>query len=386
MKKATMIKNIFLISTAALALSSCSTFFDKDNTPAPAPLVNFQTEASVKPVWSSRVSNGTGNNYVRLAPTIANGTIYTVSAYGVITANDAATGKSTWKTNIGAEITGGAAATDGRIYAGTREGELYSLNQADGKMLWQADASSEILAPAAANHSIVLAKAIDGSVTAFSTENGHQLWKHQQTEPNLILRGSSAPQLLGDSAIVGFENGDLLKLSLRNGRVQWQKTIAEPKGIFAIQRMVDIDADPIVAGSRVYVATYQGRIAALNTASGEEIWNHDISSYSGMTTDSSKVYITDAQGNLWAFNASNGNVSWEQTKLYARTLTGPASIGNYIVVGDAEGYLHWISKVDGHFVARTLVNKSGIIAAPIVYNNTVYVYTRDGHLAAYTVR
>ncbi len=385
MKKIKFTQKLLTVALT-LSMTACGTFFDKDNTPAPAALVDFQTQASVKSLWYTSTGAGSNNDYLKLTPAISGMTIFTASNNGVIAANDIQTGKSLWKTNTGGDISGGTATDADRVYAGSRDGDLFALDQHNGKIVWKANSSSEILAPAAANNRTVLVKSIDGRVTAFSTENGQFLWKYQQTEPNLILRGSSAPQITRDSAIIGFENGGLIKLAVHNGRVQWEKTIADPQGIFAIQRMIDIDADPVIAGNRIYAATYQGRIAALDLSSGNEFWNHDISSYSGIATDGSKVYVSDAESHIWAFNASNGAVNWQQTKLQARTVTGPALIGNYLVVGDAEGYLHWMSKQDGHFVARTWVNKSGIAATPIVNNNVLYVYTKDGHLAAYTIR
>jgi len=385
MKKITLQQNIFFVFMLALSLSACSSLFDKDNTPSPSPLVNFPTEAKTARLWYTSTGAGSNSDYLKLMPAIAGTSIFTASKNGVVAANDRQTGKSLWQTNTGADISGGTATYAGLVYVGTREGDVYALNQSNGKIIWKAASSSEILAPPAASDDIVLVKTIDGRVTAFSNTDGHERWKYQQTEPNLILRGSSAPQIIHGSAIVGFENGDLAKLRLRDGDVQWQKTIADPQGIFAIQRMIDIDADPIVIGNRVYAATYQGRIAALDLSSGNELWNHDISSYSGIAADGNKVYVSDAQSHVWAFNATGGAVSWQQTQLAARTITGPALISRYVVVGDAEGYLHWMSKQDGHFVARTFVNKSGIAATPIVNEDVLYVYSKDGHLAAYTV-
>ncbi len=380
--KLKFIKNLAVASFFVVSLNACSTFFDKDNTPTPSPLVDFTQQVPVKSLWYK--GTGRGAN-LKLAPTLSGNTIFTASQNGVVSANDSLTGKSFWQTNTGSDITGGTAVDANYVYVGGREGNVYALNQANGSIAWKATSSSEILAPAASNGNTVLVKTIDGRVTAFSTADGHELWKYQETEPSLILRGSSAPQIARGSAIVGFENGDLVKLTLNNGREEWQRTIADAQGLFAIQRMIDIDADPIILGNRVYAATYQGRIAALDLSSGEELWNHDISSYSGIAANGSSVFVSDAKSHVWAFNANGGALRWEQTKLEARTITGPALIGNYVVVGDAEGYLHWMNQQDGHFVARTRVNSSGILAAPIVKQNVLYVYTKDGHVAAYTV-
>jgi outer membrane protein assembly factor BamB len=260
---------------------------------------------------------------------------------------------------------------------------VIALNPDQGKSLWQSHASSEILAPPAASHGIVLAKAIDGKLVAFSAQDGHVLWRYHQQEPNLILRGASTPKVNNDIIIVGFANSNLAKINLNDGGLLWQKTIATPESSFAIQRMVDIDADPIIVGNRIYVATYQGKIAALELGSGKELWNHDISSYAGIAADQENVYVADASSHIWSFNSDNGGVNWRQIQLAARGITGPAIMGQFIVVGDAEGYLHWLNKHDGHFVARTYVNSSGIGAAPVVNNNVLYVVTKDGHLSAY---
>ena len=148
--------------------------------------------------------------------------------------------------------------------------------------------------------------------------------------------------------------------------------------------MIDVDADPVIFEHHLYAATYQGKIASFDWLSGNTLWSHDISSYTGMTADNNTVYISDAQGIIWAFNADSGLVNWRQTELNARIVTGPAVLGNYLVVGDAEGYLHWLGKNDGHLAARQRVG-SAIYAAPVVENNVVYTLTNEGYLAAYTL-
>ncbi|HEX4044718.1 MAG TPA: PQQ-binding-like beta-propeller repeat protein, partial [Gammaproteobacteria bacterium] len=183
---------------------------------------------------------------------------------------------------------------------------------------------------------------------------------------------------------LGFANGNLAKFSLREGQLIWTRPIATPEGAFAIQRMIDIDADPLVFQHTIYAATYQGNIASLDWTSGQSMWTHKISSYTGMAADQNTIYITDAQGYLWAFNAENGTVKWQQKQLAARILTGPAVLQNYVVVGDAQGYLHWLDKRDGHFVAREKIRP--LYTAPVVQGDVVYIYTHNGYLSAYTLR
>src|SRR6185312_13059364 len=219
------IKNLAFVSFFILSLNACSTFFDKDNTPLPTPLVDFTQQVSVKSLWNTRTGVGANNHYLKLTPAIFGNTIFTSNQNGVVTANDIQTGKSLWQTNTGGALSGGAAVDADHVYVGGRGGDVYALNQSNGTIAWKTQSSSEILAPAAASGATVLVKTIDGRVTAFSTVDGHEVWKYQETEPNLILRGSSAPQIARGSAIVGFENGDLVKLTLRDGREEWQQAL-----------------------------------------------------------------------------------------------------------------------------------------------------------------
>ncbi len=377
------IQCVMTLAAMAFTLSACGALFDKDNTPTPAPLVAFTPEITPHKLWSTQVGSGAHGEYLKLPIALSEDRLFSASQNGYVTATDRLTGKTIWRRYVDLSITSGVSVGDHQVFIGGRDGSVAALEKTDGKLLWKAYASSEILAPVTAGHGVVIAKSIDDRLTAFSAAEGHPLWHYQKTVPGMILHGSSAPQLTHDSVIAGFEDGTLSRLSLRQGHLAWQQVIAIPEGSFLIQRMVDIDADPIIVGDKVYVATYQGQVAALELANGNILWTHAISSYSGMAADASQVYVSDAQGRLWAFNAHNGEVNWQQTGLTARNITGPALIGPYLVVGDAEGYLHWINKQNGKFVARVSVNRSGILATPIADHGVLYIYTKDGLLQAY---
>jgi len=378
--------NFFFIGMLSLCLCACSCFFDKDNTPPPSPLVNFKPSATVTQNYRVKTNSGVGSDYLKLGAAVTDTLVYTADKKGDVTASNKLTGKKLWEVNIGIQISAGPAANDQIIVVGSRHGDVVALNPQNGSIRWQTKASSEILARPTIQHNIVLIKAIDGNLSAFDGNDGHALWHYQQTEPSLILRNSSSIQAEDDMLIAGFANGNLAKLTLANGSLQWQTPIAHPQGSFAIERMIDIDADPIISGQTVFAATYQGHIASLNLLTGREYWSHDLSSYTGMTADRQNIYVTDAKSDVWAFDRENGAVRWRQDELSARNTTGPVSMGRFIVVGDAEGYLHWLNKEDGRMIARTRVDTSGILATPVIDNRILYVVTTNGHLATYTIR
>ena len=97
------------------------------------------------------------------------------------------------------------------------------------------------------------------------------------------------------------------------------------------------------------------------------------------------LIATNAAGHVWAYNANDGSTLWQQSNLFGRYLTAPAMLAGSVAVGDAEGYLHFLSQRDGRFVARLLADKKGIIAAPVASDNLLFVYGNSGILIAYRV-
>ena len=370
-------KNILILGF--LLLVGCAGY----QPPKPAPLVAFKPALQLKNEWSHTVGKGTAGTYLKLTPVIANGAIFANANGGEITAFDLQTGRKIWNVKTRLTLTTGLAAADNMLFVGTDKAQIVALKQADGNPGWWGKMSSEVLATPVAVGKKVIAKDESGVLRAFSTD-GKLLWSYAHQEPELILRGSSSPRIFGNYVVAGFASGKLVKLNLRNGSEVWSKTIAEGRGSSDVQRMVDIDVSPKVVNGIIYVATYQGKIAAVRLKTGQILWQHKLSSYSGLAVAKGYVYVTDDAGEVWAFDAKTGVALWRQSSLLRRDITAPAEIGNAVVVGDTEGYLHFMAQEDGHFIGRVRITHRRIIAAPLVYRNAVYVYAADGTLAKIT--
>lgn len=369
--------------TLSLGVISCAGLFDKDNTPAPTPLTTYKPEIAPRQLWGVYTRGGSTHDYLKLAIVSDPTTIFVSSTDGQVTAVNKSDGSIKWRVGTGTKITTGPGYGDGIIVVGSDRGIVTALSPKTGSLLWSTAVNGSLLAQPAISDGIVIIKAADGLVHGLSIANGKEVWSYKEAEPSLILHTASAPAITDGSAVVGFANGNLAKLDTSSGKLDWEHPIAMPQGAFSIQRMIDIDADPIVYDGSIYAATYQGQIASLDL-SGRTLWSHDISSYTGMDADYSGVYISDAVGNVWSFGTNNGLVNWRQNQLTWRNVSGPAIMGRYVVVGDAKGYLHWLSKRDGHFAARVYLGSS-IYSPPMVENNVLYAYTKNGYLVAYTL-
>ena len=201
--------------------------------------------------------------------------------------------------------------------------------------------------------------------------------------PRLTLRGTAPPVLAGDRIIAGFDNGKVLAIDPRNGDVLWDAIVNAPHGRTELERLADIDSPARVAGDDIFVVGFQGRVAMLALDSGQIWWARDASSYRGFAMDDDNIYLTNADSVVIAMRRSDGAVVWEQDAMQRRGLTAPALDGDALVVGDFEGYLHWLDKATGEIVARQKTDGERITNAAVTADAGVFVQTDSGKLLAF---
>ena len=359
-----------------------SWFGDDVKEVVPNELTDFPTTLQVRTLWDTDTGSGTDNLRLKLIPRVDNGRVYAASSDGAVQAFDSLTGRRIWGVDLDLPLSGGPGSGEGLVLLGTSDGEVVALNQENGEQLWKVQVSSEVLSVPAAASGVVVVHTIDGKLVGLSAIDGTQLWLYSRKVPILTLRGSSSPIINGTTVYSGFAGGKLVALDLEKGFVQWEVSITAPSGRSELERMVDIDGDPFISDGTVYVATYQGELAAVSEYSGTLLWRRKLSSYSGLDADWRNIYVSDDAGNVYGINPENGAAMWKQDKLLNRRLSAPAVIDGYVVVGDYEGYLHWLSHDDGRMVARTRVGGEAITAAPVMFDGIVYIFGDGGALAA----
>lgn len=375
-----------------LIISGCSAVKDqvtnymggKDNSVPPTPLEDIQQQINIEKLWDQGIGDGSDNQYLKLVPVYSQNRIYVADSDGEIEAIDAQSGKTLWSHDTDVKITGSPGTADNMVLVGTGEAHLISLSADTGKEIWRSRVSSEILSSPVISDNIVIVRTIDGKVFGLNADDGKRLWVYDRTVPVLTLRGTSSPVIAKGYVIAGFDEGRLAAIELHTGKLVWETRIALGSGRSELERMVDIDAEPVIVDDVIYVATYQGRVAALSLDSGRILWTRDISSYAGICVDGTAVYITDDNSDIWSLDRFTGNSIWKQDKLEARAATGPDIVGNMVVVGDLEGYLHWIDKNTGDIVGRIRMSKNMIIAPPISADGKLYAYSSDGTLGAFS--
>jgi outer membrane protein assembly factor BamB len=360
-------------------------FSGTDNTPPPTPLTAIKPQLKVEKLWSVDLGAGSKERELRLTPAVSGDKVFIADRKGTVRAVGLNAGRRIWNVDVKAPISAGPGYGDGLVLVGTSDARVLALHAADGRVAWQSAVSSEVLSVPRAGDGVVVVRTVDGRLTGLSEKDGKRLWVYDRGEPILSLRGTSSPVLAGNRVVAGFDNAHLVALSLRDGRVLWDQTIAFPHGRSELERLVDIDGNPVVSDDTVYVVSYQGRVAALTLDGGRLLWSRDMSSFAGLAVGRQRVYITDDESRVWALDRQSGASFWKQDKLKWRGLTAPALSGGAVVVGDSAGYLHWLSTDDGHIVARARAGESGFASAPVAVGDRLLVFGEDGALTAFKV-
>lgn len=387
-------KRFLTVVLAALLLNACSSSSMLTIEP-PAALTDYKPELKVDALWARQLGKGVGRQYIKLAPLVEQYRVYAANRKGLVEAFDVHSGSRQWRMDLDMPINAGPGDGGDLLLLGG-DAEVVALGKSDGEVRWRA---------AVRRGGVVVTHTVDGVVMGLDASDGHTLWRYTQQVPLLSLRGVGAPQIEGGIVVTGFANGRLAALTVTEGKLIWEQALEVARGRTELERMVDVDGRLVVDQGVVYAAGYQGRIAALTLDTGRLLWTREFSSYTGIVAGERELYVTDAAGNVWALARSNGGTLWKQSALHGRELSAPALQGDAVVVSDFEGYLHWLSRDDGHLMARARVEDwetlfplppdsppSGykedraILAAPRVIGEYVYAMDKRGTLDAFRVK
>lgn len=353
---------------------------------APMPLPELRASVGIDELWRRGMGSGFGGPYVTIRPYVSVDSVFTASPDGNVRAFDATSGAQRWAQDLDEGISAGVGFGEGLVLVVTDNGVFVALDARDGVRVWSENIGSEVLARPIAARSTAVARAVDGKVVGLAASDGRTLWSFQRSVPSLTLRGSSEPVESGGILLTGFANGKIVAADIRDGRELWEIEVATPRGRNEIERLVDIDASPLLVGSVLYAAAYQGRVSALALGSRRLLWARDISSYRDLGADNDNVYVLEDEGSVVALNRLNGATVWRQEKLLRRGLTAPLPIGEYVAVGDFKGYVHLLSKSTGELVGRSKVHGDSV-STPLMSDGVrLFAASASGALAALAPR
>ncbi|CAM4321444.1 outer membrane protein assembly factor BamB [Bordetella tumbae] len=357
-----------------LVLAGCAS---DDARYEPAPLTEYSAGMSVRSVWSTSIGSGSGLGFV---PAVVGDTVYAATPDGSVAKVELSSGKVLWKADADTKLSAGPGSDGSTTVVASPLGQVIAFDDT-GKVKWKAQASSDVDIAPVVGYGAVVVRSGDYRIQAYNIETGERLWSLQRPGPALALRSTAQMVMAEGLVITGLPGGKLLAINVGSGNVQWEGTVATPRGSSDLERLTDVVGSPRLAGPLLCAVAYQGRIVCFNVSQGgRPMWAKDFSSASGMTLDSQFAYAPDQNSVMNAFALENGNNVWKQTALKNRKLTAPAALGGAVAVGDLDGYVHFLSSSDGSLLARLSVG-GGAILSPVQSTSAgVLVQTGNGNL------
>ena len=294
-------------------------------------------------------------------------------------------GKKIWSKKLDIEISSGITLGFNKLLLSTSNGDVYCVSKDSGDIIWKYSTSGEVLSPPATNGDIVAIQNIDGRVTAVDLDTGEFRWDYRSVIPNLTLRGTSEPTFYQGFLYIGFANGNLAKIAPRSGVTQWEIPITTSKETSEIGRIIDIDGNFVFSGGIVFVATFQGDVAALDTRTGRFIWKEKTSTANDLLYSRGKIILVDEKDQVLAYSQNSGNLEWFNKDFFLRKLTSPRSLKSLVVYGDFQGFLHALDISQGEQVARKRISRSKIISISTKDENVLTLDSK-GKLSLFTLQ
>ncbi|PAV26262.1 outer membrane protein assembly factor BamB [Tamilnaduibacter salinus] len=370
------------LSVAALLTACGST----DSFEEPAPLPEISASVWLETAWDRSVGDGHDEQLLFLQPALVEGTLYAVSADGELQAVNPDNGELQWERELPERILAGVGADQSRLFLGSRDGKLLALSRTDGASDWSASLPSEVVAPPQSNGDVVVAHTIDGKVLGFDAASGERRWQYDGQIPVLSFRGNATPRVGADLTLVAFANGQVVALDSATGEPAWQYRVGEPVGRTELERLVDVDGTPLVRDDVVYVTGYQGKVAALDLTSGQELWSRESSSLESPELAYGNVFVSGYDGVIRAFSLNSRQELWAQSQLEWRRVTGLLAVDGVLLTGDFEGYIHILSQLDGSLLGQREVDDEGLRVPMLRYEDMAIVYSNSGELVAYRIQ
>ncbi|PWC18788.1 outer membrane protein assembly factor BamB [Brenneria corticis] len=390
------LRKTLLVGLVSVALlNGCSLFNSEEDVVTMSPLPTVENQFTPTKAWSRSVGSGIGEFYSNLHPAWQGDRVFAADRRGTVKALDLNDGSEIWRADLSektgflsrntpALLSGGVAVSGNHVYVGSERAQVFALNAEDGTPVWQTKVAGEALSRPVISDGVVLIHTSNGLLQALNESDGAIKWTVNLDMPTLSLRGESAPTTAFGAAIVGGDNGRVNAVLINEGQLIWQQRISQPSGATEIDRLNDVDTTPVIVGEVVYALGYNGNLTALDLRSGQILWKRELGSVHDFIVDGDRIYLVDQSDRVVALNTNGGASLWRQSDLLHRNLTAPVLYNGYLVVGDTEGYLHWLNTSDGRFVVQQKVDGSGFLSKPVIASDKLLIQAKNGEVYAFT--
>ncbi len=332
------------------------------------------------------------------APVVSGGKVFTIDTASTVRAFDARTGAALWSTQFGTaargakSLFGGGVAVDGgRVFATNGLGFVAALDTGNGGRIWQVRPGGPLRGAPSVADGTLYAISQDNQIYAMSQADGTTKWSNAAALEIAGVFGAGSPAIGQGTVIAGFSSGELNAYRYENGRMVWQDTLARTSVRTSVSSLADVDADAVIDQGQVFALGQGGRMVALDLVSGQRLWELNLAGISTPCVVGDWVFIVTDEAKVVAVARSTGKVRWisqlpryRKAKAKAGSISyeGPIMAGDRLILTGSNGTLINLNPANGSFQSQT--NAGGTVSLPpVVANQTLYILTDSGRLAAY---
>jgi len=334
-------------------------------------------------------------------PIVVENTIFTIDADAKVSAFDLSDGHLIWKAKTLSHKSkktksslkaSGLAANSLSVFATTGLGDVVAYDIKNGNKLWQYNVGSPIRIAPSASANRVFVQTIDNHLIALNAKTGEEVWNYEIMQEDTTLLGGANPAYNADQDIVvaAFSSGDLQAIKASTGSPLWNSVLVSNRYAASQSSISAIKANPVIDGEKVYAIGNSKTLAAIDTITGERLWDKPISGSYQPIVSEEYMFVLSNNNFLTALDKSNGETLWskkldlsgegkDNTGLFALR---PLLVEGYILVAVSNGIIFKVSAADGQIV-DTFDLGSELSVSPIAVNGNIIFTTPNAELIIY---
>ncbi len=250
---------------------------------------------------------------------------------------------------------------------------VYAIRLKDGEEIWRfPESPSSKLAfysnPVFTSDGQLLLGSSGAEHTLFSVdaETGKDTWSFTEANDQWV----ASPLVVGEMVYAPNADGTLYVFNMAqegNDKLAWKVELGGK-----------LWSQPVTDGTRVYVASLDHHLHAVDMATHSVMWVADLGgAVSGVPAlDEGQIFIGSFDPALTAINTADGSITWTAST-ESWVWGGPALDGETLYFGDLDGNFYTVNAADGAVLDSSKPD-GPILATPIVLNGQVFFVTENG--------
>ena len=339
---------------------------DPQNKP-PTELTDITNNKKLSLLWTANVGTETlweidkkSHEIHTLDMFVYESSLFTINHDGVIKKFDITSGELVWEKDFNFKVSAGISGDSDLLYFVSSEGDLWCLDHS-GKELWKTYVGGRVLVTPLPNTEYVAVRLNFNKFVQLSNIDGTVKWSYQAPNPPLTINSQGKMSYDNGAIYSGIPGGKLVAIDAKTGLMIWEATVTQSKGITEIDRANDVTSQPIIDGPIIYSVSSKGNIVAFDRRSSAALWERPMSSFVGLNLYGFDIIIVHASSSIYSLQNEAGKTNWRNADLQYRNIGRGVIIDDSIILGDFEGYLHFVNLSDGKITNRIKLSDTQIL-------------------------